>query len=78
MTIETKLRVDFITPDLTTEGSFIVNGSIVLPDDHELTLGHTYAVTVGDEVTDPIPVPEPGTELNPPPLPGETPPGVTA
>lgn len=73
MTIEAKLRVDYVGPDQASAGNFLINGSLDLPEDHPLTLGHTYHVTLGDEVNDePIPTPEPGTEADPPPLAPET------
>ena len=84
MTIEGKIRIDHVGLDAVVAGSFIVNGSFCPPEGVDpttlLSLGRTYGVTFGDEVSDPIPTPEPGTEANPPPAtpaePGDAPAGV--
>lgn len=73
MTIESKIRIDAVVPDPNVEGGFIINGSAALPDEHGLEVGRTYAMSLGDEVSDAIPVPEPGTEADPAPLPGQEP-----
>lgn len=67
-----KFRVDAIVPDPAIDGSFIVNGSVCLPDEHGLVVGHTYSVTFGADAADALPTPEPGTEADPPPLPPES------